>query len=68
MVESCLQWFGHVRRRAIDAPLRKVNQTEDSPVSRRKRPRKTIVEIIRKNFELNGLPKDVFLIKHNGII
>ena len=30
IVESCLRWFRHVQRRLIEAPLRRVDQVEDS--------------------------------------
>jgi hypothetical protein len=56
MVESRLRWFGHVRRRPLEAPVRRVDQMADSPrVRGRGRPRKTIGETIKRNLELNSL-------------
>lgn len=28
MKKTCLKWFGHAKRRPLEAPIRKVNQTE----------------------------------------
>ncbi|KAF1877362.1 hypothetical protein Lal_00015883 [Lupinus albus] len=50
MVES------HFGRRMLEAPVRRLNQMEVSPISRGKgRPRKTIDKTIRKDLENNAL-------------
>ena len=55
MVESRLRWFGHVWRRSVDAPIRQVDQIEDSPVVRgRGRPWQTIGHV-KRDLEINGL-------------
>jgi len=55
MVENRLMWFGHVERRPIDSVVRRVDQIEDSQITRgRGRPRKTI----RKYFEINELDRN----------
>ena len=32
MVESSLKWFGHVWRRLIEAPVKRADQMEGSPI------------------------------------
>jgi len=40
MVENCLRWFGHVKRKPVDYVVRRVDQMEDSQITRgRGRPR-----------------------------
>lgn len=42
MVDLCIRWFGHVRKRSIDALVRRVDHMEVSFIIRDKgRPRKT---------------------------
>ena len=56
MVENRLMWFGHVERRPIDSVVRRVDQIEDSQITRgRGRPRKTI----RKDLEINELDQNM---------
>ena len=56
MVESRLRWFGHVWRRSVDAPVRRVDQMEDSPVVKgRGRPRQTIGHVVKRDLKINGL-------------
>lgn len=39
---SYLRWFGHVWRRPVESPIRRIDQMEGSPVAKgRERPRKT---------------------------
>jgi len=46
-----LRWFGHVERRLVDVVVRRVDQMEDSQITRgRGRPRNTIRETIMKDF------------------
>jgi len=61
MVENRLRWFGHVERRPIDSVVRRVDQMEDSQITRgRGRPRQTIRETIRKDLEINELDRNMF--------
>lgn len=56
MVESRLMWFGQVRRRPLEALIRRVNQMQDSLiVTGRRRPIKTLGETLQKYLELNEL-------------
>jgi len=60
MVENRLRWFGHVERRPIDSVVRRVDQMEDSQITRGKgRPRKTIRETIKKDLEINELERNM---------
>jgi hypothetical protein len=60
MVENRLRWFGSVKRRPVDCVVRRVDQMEDSQITRgRGRPRKTIRETIRKDLEINELDANV---------
>ena len=34
LMENRLRWSGHVQRKSIDAPVRKVDQTTWSPIKR----------------------------------
>ena len=56
LVENRLKWFGHVERRLVDVVVRRVDQMEEGQVKRgRGRPRKTIIETIRNDLEVNEL-------------
>ncbi|KAH1228604.1 hypothetical protein GmHk_10G028576 [Glycine max] len=60
MVENRLRWFGHVERRPVDSVVRRVDQMERRQTIRgRGRPKKTIREVIRKDFELNDLDRSM---------
>lgn len=60
MVKSRLRWFGHVRRRSIEALLGRIDQIEEIPIIRgRRRPIKTLSATNRKDLDLNGLPEDL---------
>jgi len=60
IVENRLRWFGHVQRRPRDAPVRRVDQTDWSPVKRsRGRPKKTLNEVIERDLRVNNLSKDL---------
>ena len=44
------QWFGHVQRRPVEAPIKRVDQVEDSSIDGyRQRPRKIIGETIKRD-------------------
>ena len=48
MRENRLRWFGHVRRRPTDAPVRRVERINLGQVKREHgRPKKTWMEVIR---------------------
>ncbi len=59
MRESRLRWFGHVRRRSADAPVRRVEAIElRTQIKRgRGRPIKTWKEIIKNNLKYFNLNK-----------
>ncbi|KAF1863075.1 hypothetical protein Lal_00018922 [Lupinus albus] len=40
IVELCLRWFGYVWRKPIETPKRRVDQTEVSPIPRRREKRR----------------------------
>ncbi|KAH1262863.1 hypothetical protein GmHk_02G005393 [Glycine max] len=62
MVENRLRWFGHVERRPVDSVVRRVDQMERRQTIRgRGRPKKTIREVIKKDFELNDLDRSMVL-------
>lgn len=57
MVESRLRWVDHMRR-PLQAPIRRIDQEEDSTIGRGK-PRKITGETIKRDFDLNGLSDDI---------
>ena len=58
--ESRLRWFGHVRRRSVDAPVRKCRSISLPEGMRgRGRPKKSWKEIIRYDLKLLGLSDDI---------
>ncbi|VFQ59767.1 unnamed protein product [Cuscuta campestris] len=60
--EARLRWFGHVRRRDADAPVRRCARITVIGGSRgRGRPRKNWKEVIRKKIRLLTLTKDMTL-------
>jgi len=60
MRENCLRWFGHVRRRPTDAPVRRVERINLGQVKRAQgRPKKTWMEVIRQ--EAKGLSEGILL-------
>ena len=64
MIENRLRWFGDVRRRPTDAPVRRV-QVERINLGQVKRaqgrPKKTWMEIIRQDIETKGLSEGILL-------
>ena len=55
-VESRLRWFGHMRRRPVEALIRRVDQMKGNPITRDKgRSRKIISKTIKKDLDVNGL-------------
>jgi hypothetical protein len=62
MRENRLRWFGHIRRRPNDAPVRRMEKWENILVKRgRGRPRKTWMEVIRKDMNALNLTEDMAL-------
>jgi len=57
MREARLHWFGHIKRRSRDAPVRR-SETIECPAYRRSRgrPKKSWSEVIRhdKDFRISG--------------
>ncbi|XP_070018347.1 uncharacterized protein [Nicotiana sylvestris] len=63
MWESWLRWFEHVRRRSIDAPVRRCERllVMESLRSGRGRPKKYWGEVIRQDIVLLQLTEDMTL-------
>ena len=62
MRENRLRWFGHVRRRPTDAPVRQVEHINLGQVKRAQgRPKKTWMEVIRQDMEAKGLSEGILL-------
>ena len=62
MRENRLQWFGHVRRRPTDAPVRQVERINLGQVKRGKeRPKKICMEVIQQDIEAKGLSEGILL-------
>jgi len=58
--ETRLRWFGHVRRRTMDAPLRRCETIECLEYRRsRGRPKKSWSEVIRHDLRTLGLVEDM---------
>ena len=56
MVKIGLNWFRHVQRRPINAPMRRANQTTWSSIKRgRGRPRRTLGELTEYNLLMNNI-------------
>jgi len=58
--EARLRWFGHIRRRSMDALVRRCEKL-DRPDFRRSggRPKKSWSEVIRRNLKTLGLVEDM---------
>ena len=53
MRENRLQWFGHIGRRPIDAPVRRVKKINiEQGKNFRGRPKKTWMEVVKKYIKL----------------
>ena len=60
--ENRLRWFGHVSRRPIDAPVRKVEMININGSRKgRGRPKKSLKEVIKNDLSSLGLSKEVAL-------
>jgi len=58
--ESRLRWFGHVKRRSMDAPVRRCERI-NIPEGRRGRgrPKNSLDEVIRNDLKVAGLTEDM---------
>ena len=55
MREAILRWFGHVRRRLIDVPVRRVDKMEQLVKKRgRDKPKKTLGETLKFDMKVHG--------------
>jgi len=62
MRENRLRWFGHVRRRPTDAPVRRVERIKLRQVKRAQgRLTKTWMEVIRQDIEAKGFSEGILL-------
>ena len=62
MRENRLRWFGHMRRRPTDAPVRRVERIKLGQVKRAQgRPKKTWMEVIRQDIEAKVLSENILL-------
>ena len=62
MRENCLRWFGHVRRRPTDAPVRRVKRIKLGQVKRAQgRPKKTWIEVIRQDIKAKDFSEEILL-------
>jgi len=58
--EARLCWFGHIRRRNMDAPVRRCEKIDHPDYRRsRARPKKSGIEVIRHNLKTLGLEEDM---------
>ncbi|KAL6561231.1 hypothetical protein OROMI_016832 [Orobanche minor] len=56
MMENRLRWFGHVRRRPVDAPVRKLESWGTSNIVKGKgRPKKTWIKLIENDMRFLGI-------------
>ena len=61
MRETRLRWFGHVRHRPTDAPVRRVELKLGQVKRAQGRPKKTWMEVIRQDIEAKGLSEGILL-------
>ena len=62
MRENRQRWFGYVRRRPTDAPVRRVEHIKLEQVKRAQgRPKKTWMEVIRQDKKAKGLSEGILL-------
>ncbi|KAL6504546.1 hypothetical protein OROGR_026469 [Orobanche gracilis] len=56
MMENRLRWFGHVRRRPVDAPVRRLESWRTiNTVKGRGRPKKTWIKLIENDMQFLGI-------------
>jgi len=62
MRENHLRWFGHVRHRSTNAPVRRVECIKLGQVKRaQERPKKRWMEVIRQDIEAKSLSEGILL-------
>ena len=60
MREIRLRWFNHVKRRSMDAPVRRCERINIHESKRgRGRPKKSLDEVIREDLKVVGLTKNM---------
>jgi len=62
MRETRLRWFGHVKRRSVDGPVRsceRINTLVGKRGRGRGRPKKSLDEVIRDDLKVIGLTEDM---------
>ena len=60
MRETRLRWFDHVKRRSVDAPVRRCEMISIPGGKRgRGRPKKSLDEVIRDDLKVVGLTEDL---------
>jgi len=70
MVENRFKWFDHVERRLVNSVVRRVDQIEDSHITRG-RPREIVRQTIEKDLQINELDRNMVCDRtlwHNLII
>ncbi|KAL6574870.1 hypothetical protein OROMI_012155 [Orobanche minor] len=56
MMENRLRWFGHVRRRPVDAPVRRLESWGTSNIVKgRGRPKKTWIKLNENDMRFLGI-------------
>ena len=62
MRESRLRWFGHVRRRPSDAPVRRIEKLRSDDIARgRGRPKKTWMRVSEEDMRILGIEENMAL-------
>lgn len=61
--ESCLSWFGHVQRRANNAPVKKTKlfHVEGNEKKSKGRPKFTLVKVLKNNMSITKVAKSMTL-------
>ena len=60
MRETRLRWFGHVKRRSADAPVKRCEMINIPEGKRgRSRPKKSLNEVIREDLKVVGLTENL---------
>ncbi|KAL6504191.1 hypothetical protein OROGR_026114 [Orobanche gracilis] len=63
MMENRLRWFGHVRRRPVDAPVRRLESWRTiNIVKGRGRPKKTWIKLIENDMQFLGIGESMMLL------
>ncbi|KAL6542551.1 hypothetical protein OROMI_024153 [Orobanche minor] len=62
MMENRLRWFGHVRRRPVDAPVRMLESWgTNNIVKGRGRPKKTWIKLIENDMQFLGVGESMVM-------